>query len=318
LFVPGKSELQWYIGNSALAAMLIGLVASAMLSTYKRPSMRKSAVLGFLAGALWLTHAGPMLFVAFAAVVAVIAAREDALGRRWMHGAVVLAIATAVVLPWTYRNYTAFGTVVPVRTGLGQNMAYALPALAQTIRPDIDLGIPWSPPPWTARDAPDAVAKVLDLERWIQLNRHALAAGKAGGPVDYGMLNEAQRDRVLRDQSFDFIRSYPGLALRLGVAKAHGFFWSNWPAFRVVTILALLGALLATRRRGGWIIVGLVVLYAVPYVVSAPLYYRYRASIEPLMFVLCGLVAGWCVDLLRSRRTGRGRAVDPVLASPAD
>ena len=299
---PGKNELRWYIGNSALAAVLICGVALGLLMTFERASLRRSAILGLLLGVLALTHAGTMLFVPFAALIAVVAVRDDSAARRLAHGAIVLLTAAAVVLPWSIRNYQAFGEVVPVRTGLGQNMHYALPALAQTIQPDIALGDGWPPPPWTAANARDAMSRILITTSWRELKNHSIAAGRAGGPADYSLLNEAQRDAILREQSIDFIRNYPGFAIRLGIAKADGFFWSNWPDFRPVTVLAIIGALITLRRRSGWIIGGLIVLYVVPYLLSAPIYYRYRAPIEPLLFVLCGVPVGLCFDAIRARR----------------
>ena len=301
----GKEELRWYLGNSALAAALISLVALSLLVMLERPTLRRGAVLGLLLGTLALTHAGTLLFLPFAAVVAIVASNGVVTTNRWANGIVVLLAALVVVLPWTVRNYRAFGEIVPVRTGLGQNLHYALPAAAHTIRPDLDLGPGWSSPPWTARGARDAVSRMTQQERWRELRDYSLASGRASGPDDYGRLNEAERDAVLRDQSIDFVREHPGVAIRLGIAKAYGFFWGNWPGFRPVTLLAFIGALIAMRRRRGWIIGGLILLYVIPYTLSAPLYYRYRASIEPLMFVLAGVTVGLCLDLMLNRVKSR-------------
>ena len=106
---------------------------------------------------------------------------------------------------------------------------------------------------------------------------------------------------ISRSTSFASTRA----SIRLGIAKAYGFFWGNWPGFRPVTLLAFIGALIAMRRRRGWIIGGLILLYVIPYTLSAPLYYRYRASIEPLMFVLAGVTVGLCLDLMLNRVKSR-------------
>ena len=87
--------------------------------------------------------------------------------------------------------------------------------------------------------------------------------------------------------------------------NAYGFFWGNWPGFRPVTLLAIIGALIAMRSRRGWIIGGLIQLYLIPYTLSAPHYYRYRASIEPLMYVLAGVPVGLCLDLMLNRVKSR-------------
>lgn len=309
-FPSGKNELQWYLGNSALATVLVCGVALGLLRLLERGSWQRSVALGLLLGALVLTHAGTTLWVPFAAAIAIVAADEGARGFQWGRGAAVLLSAVVVVLPWSLRNYSAFGEVVPVRTGLGQNMHYALPALAQTIHPAIDLGAEWPPPPWTASNAQEAVSLILNTQRWRALKDHSLAAGRLAGPSDYNLLNEAQRDEVLRDQSLDFIRAHPSVAVRLGVAKAYGFFWGNWPGFRIVTAFALVGVFIARRRRSAWIICGLIVLYLVPYLLSAPIYYRYRAPIEPLMFVLCSIPAASCLAWI----VARVRAPTPIVA----
>jgi hypothetical protein len=75
-----------------------------------------AAVFGIGLGALALTNAS---YVACLPVLIVIAFRAPLARVQWPLAALAGAACIAVILPWSIRNYTAFGRLVTIRTGTG-------------------------------------------------------------------------------------------------------------------------------------------------------------------------------------------------------
>lgn len=217
-------------------------------------------------------------------------------GRRGLGPAVLfLAVALAVIAPWTLRNALVFGDFVPVRTGGGQIVHLGTVGLGATLEPQ---SAPL-PPPWRAESALAAVRAVIveprarrrTLEAW----QHHLVARHAS-PRD----DEADRDRRLMREALAWIAAHPLAAAELGAAKLLAFvlhvpgkgetFWSRIPGL-LATGLALAAMAVLPWRRGSDVpLFALPLLaYAGLFLLITPYYYRYRMPVEPCVLLLAAL-----------------------------
>jgi len=286
-FGPGKEQLYDYAGNSAPASALMPVVLALAFRCVGSDRIGSALAVGASLGVLMLTHAGTLLLTPLVALFAGLESSGTP-STRARKGLPVLASAALVVAPWTARNWRAFGELVPVRTGLGQNLHYALPAVAQTYRPEL-FDASWGTPPWRSTDAVQAVRNLRNEPLWIPLVNQGIARAWTRVGPNLTTMNEAQRDKVLFRESMHFVRAHPRIAIELALAKLEAFTWSAWPRFQAITALALLGTLLVWAVPQLWLPVCALGCYLVPYLLSAPLYYRYRAPVEPLIFLLAAV-----------------------------
>ena len=292
-----------YIGNAALAGFIISSIALVMIHVMERPSLSACVVLGVVLGVGALTHAGTLLAIPLAYCVIVFAVgcrrRES-----WRYAGVAVLVAGLMLAPWTVRNLSVFGELVPVRTGSGFNAYIGNPGLGRTIEPGLRDGDTQSPPLWTAKDPREALWKLKDLNLDRALRWHSLSTIQENSSDGYSEYNEAQRDRVFRERALEFVGEEFWLAVRMAIWKVIAFYgYWGWP-FRVITVMAFLGLLLRVRDARAAAIVLLLAAYTLPYAVSLPLYYRYRFPVEPLLVVMSGLLLGSTIDLVnRSLRS---------------
>jgi hypothetical protein len=102
--------------------------------------------------------------------------------------------------------------------------------------------------------------------------------------------------------TIDFALAHPLIVLKMMVVKGIAFFFTNWPSVGFLTALALIGALIRITDRRANVITMFILLFAFPYMLSAPVYYRYRYPIESLIFVLLGLLLGVLINVGREWR----------------
>ena len=95
------------------------LVAIALL-VLKTRGFRGAACAGLATGAAALV--APVMLIAVPAAIAADALRRLSVFKVIGRGAVVAAVALAVVAPWTYRNWRVFGEFVPISTNGGVNL----------------------------------------------------------------------------------------------------------------------------------------------------------------------------------------------------
>ncbi|MFA9479694.1 glycosyltransferase family 39 protein [Phycisphaerales bacterium AB-hyl4] len=322
------------VGSAAAAGLLVTLSALMGLWCMDRPSVRRAAVWGALLGVTALVYAGTQLLAPAAAVVLLwrgwgggrAGERGDGDRSRWAwRPAFALAAATVLVVsPWTLRNYATFGELVPVRNGLGQIVHMGNPMVVQTYRPGVRFtDAPTAAPPWRAASLAEALDRVRrDEQARAELTAHARAVVEQEAPPEYATMNEAQRDALYTAQSKRFMLSYPLLTAELSVRKLTGFFWSNWRLPGAVMVLALAGLLLVRWDARVWLMVAWVAVFALPYAVTFPWFYRYRYPVEPLVAVFAGVavvaavwgVAAWTAAAL-DRLEGE-RAARPTTAVP--
>lgn len=177
-------------------------------------------------------------------------------------------VCLALIAPWTLRNYYVFHRFIPIRGNFGVELH-----LGNT---DDALGT-WR---W-----------------WMHPTNNVLEMQK------YEQMGEAAYVRSKQQEAMDFIRSHPGLFVKLCL-KRFIYFWYGLPragaaavietrhvAFLLSSILAFAGFWALWRQRSPATFLYGSLLFSAPllYYVTFP-HARYRAPIEPEMLVLMVLL----------------------------
>lgn len=184
---------------------------------------------------------------------------------------VVLALALAIVAPWTIRNAIVLRDFVLTRSGTGFVF-------------------------WLGNN-PNATGSAVDVHGVPLLD-----AAPAEFRARIRAAGELERDRIFRDAAFDYIAAHP-LAAAGRFAKRVFYFWWFSPQWGVryapsamivyrvwwsfLLLLVLLGGLV-TRRREVWLLVAMAVLVSL----AQSVYYvegRHRLSVEPLILPMAAL-----------------------------
>ena len=288
LLVPEVSDLPYgQLQTAATAGLAVVAALWAFLWTSEAPSGRRALMLGAVLGASVLTSAPTLAFVPLALGGLLVANWHDRGRALRLIGACALGLV-AVGGPWSIRNYLVFRAFVPSRNGLGQIAFSGNPVLAERFVPGYRAcGVPGAPS-WTARGA-------LATVRHTQVNREDRNALDIRGfecvsgepPPGYAAMNEPQRDREYFRRALNFVRSHPGVAAKLALAKAATFFLLGWSGYlRVLTVLAAVGAAQLIRRRAGLAVALAIAGFSSAYVIGMPYFYRYRYPVEPLIALL--------------------------------
>ena len=114
-------ELVWFachfwVENLFLVLLWWGF--ERMLAADRSLRARDAALAGALLGASILARETTLYFLPVAAGWLAFRRGRDGI----LRGALLIVVALAVVAPWTYRNWRAFGAFVPVSTASGQNL----------------------------------------------------------------------------------------------------------------------------------------------------------------------------------------------------
>jgi hypothetical protein len=84
----------------------------------------------------------------------------------------------------------------------------------------------------------------------------------------------------------EFIIAYPRIFLELTRYRIRAFLVGWSPRHALVTLLAMVGALMGWRNQKAVIMAILVATYTFTFSMAVSLMYRYRYPIDPIMFVL--------------------------------
>ena len=197
--------------------------------------------------------------------------------------AVAVAVLALAILPWTARNYRAFGQFVPLNTNAGFVMYWANhPVHGNWFIPILSYG---------------------------EVNYGTML------PTDVATLNEAQLDRELLRRGLGFVAADPVRYVRLSLSRVVEYF-KFWPsadsslasnAARVLSFGLLLpllagGIVLALGRRraadrradGAWLLLGFAALYTLVHLLTWTLV-RYRLPVDAVAMPFAGLslAAAW-------------------------
>ncbi len=263
-------------------SVFLGLIIVRCLLYFERcPSLRRACLVGSVFGLSLYVQSNFMSFIPFAlAWMAYVLWRDRSSVPRWhqLLSLVVVPVITALMLmPWTWRNYRAFGELVPLRTGFGLLF-------------------------WLANN-PMATGDLLSVSSWY-VPRFDMAPAKTLPPdvlAQVRQANEVERDRLLLQEAMKFVTAHPKRYLELSLVRLRSF-WLGPPkhhkvAWKQIAVasygiysvfLAGLAAVALAFRRDR--VVGLFVLLAIHFMLLYGLiqasYSYYRMDSEPFYLIL--------------------------------
>jgi hypothetical protein len=273
-----------------LGGLNITLSAYLLLWSLEKVSAKRGVILGSLLAFSCLTLSAGMMNVPLAALFTLIFKRPVK-PLAWGPALAIVFTFFVIVSPWTLRNYLVFGQVIPIRTGIGLALHQSNPALAATFSTGTDACAKELEPTWRARNAKEAIGQVRRVStKRMAMYKRSYDCIELEAPANYSLLNEAQRDKVYLEKSINFIISNPKTFLILTRYRLQAFLVGWDSSQTLVTLLAILGALMAWRNYKVFILVIIVVVYIFPFSIVGSWMYRYRYPIEPILFTLsCGI-----------------------------
>jgi hypothetical protein len=296
------SLVKVYLGGSVLAGLLVSVCALLLLWFMEHASLRRSLLLGGVIGLAMLAHAPTIAFLPVAVIVA-LASQGPLTWRAWRIAGVIVGAALFVVSPWAVRNYATFGELVLVKNGAGLMTYIGNRALAETIEPSlVDHDAPFKPP-WKSEHLLDSVRRTDVSQNLRDLQVYSENTVRALAPDRYAEFNEAQRDKALMADALGFILRHPLTILQLAAVKALKFLfptrldWLHLIPVGFVCLLAVLGLAMSLKDRRVTALGLMALAYAAVYVVTFPLFYRYRYPIEPVLATLGGIAVIWLAQL---------------------
>jgi len=285
------------IKSQYLLGLEVVLACWMLVEARRRPTPARGATLGAFLGLTALTGSATVLMAPLAAG-ALCKARKTA--------AVLLCAWAAVILPWSARNYSTFGELVPIRTGFGLILMSGNPILAQTLEPDKGGCSGFRQPLFVARSAWDAVSRAVMPENAKRLDSRPVQCGARELRDRYFSMNEAERDRYWSADAWRFIEAEPELAAELALAKLGRFFLLTGSLAAVITIGGFAGLGLSARLSSAVAVFVASLSQALPYVLSVPYSYRYRYPLDPVLL----LFGAYAIAVLATR-AGRARLLEP-------
>jgi hypothetical protein len=284
----------WAVGFMAAACCLT------LIWCLEQLSVRRAILLGVLIGFTTLIHAGTLLFTGLAALVILITP-ESLVTRLKIITAMALAVAVTVS-PWTIRNYNTFGHLIPVRTGSGYVLYKGNPTLGAAIEPSLSAAHPQGVTPmWQAKNAYEALQKATSGKERRAMHVYSQQMVESSAPPDFLHYNEYERDHLYKVEAVKFIKQNPWVITKLILAKAR-FYLFNWGLLHTaITIFGIIGAIVFIRDKRCRAAIFLMAGLTVPYVLSQPIYYRYRYPAEPFFILLFTGTIFWIAVKLRSQ-----------------
>ena len=270
---------------SAINAYLLAFLATFWLLARAHESGRVAvyAAAGLAFGLTTLVRAQFIVFIPMAAAWTLLAPSTKPWRTRLLGGAVLLAVATAALVPWTVRNAEVLGTATPLTTSGGHNLWQAYGPLATGTHS----AYVHPPAPF-----PDDLLADLDAVR-----RDAFL--------------EVRLDSVYGARARAALAADPARAVRLAVKKL-GLYWVHFgasdirypgassPAFWLPWLVTLpfflVGLWVSVRRR--WRLHVLLYVYLAAQTAIAVAFFvlpRYRIEILPvvILFAAEGMRGAW-------------------------
>lgn len=277
-----------FMNNAALAACLILASAHALVGLLEKPSLKNAAGLGLLLGLTVLGCPGAMLFLPVTGVVLLFLTTQK-MQISLVQAVTPVVVAMAVISPWTLRNYVTFDEFVPVRNGAGALAFVSTVAAGGTIQPD-SLRPPTTPP-WQVERPRDVTKRWANTPDRRALEEFMLEYADELGGAEYAVMNEAQRDQWLMQESKTYLRANPGLTAQMSVWRLERFVMIMKKAGAAIFVLAVVGGLLALwqQNMAAVVLAGWAATYVAPFVIMICYFSRYRFPIEPILVVLCAL-----------------------------
>jgi 4-amino-4-deoxy-L-arabinose transferase-like glycosyltransferase len=273
LFPYGVYFASGYVWGFSLDTLMLSLVVWGTLAVDRETRPTQWVGYGLLWGAAALTN--PVILSTLPFLLGWLVWRHARSKTRWfLNSAVAMLLLVVAVFPWSFRNYSAFHRFIPFRSTFW--MIFWEGNTGDTSDPY---------PDWT-----NPAHNTTELEAYRQLGELGYVEQK-------------------KQASFDFLRRYPGLYLRL-TAKRFIFTWTGFWSLRkdylagepfafpnialstTLTVLLLVGIRRAVRFNPDATLPLLLVLASYPLV-----YYiahsgaEYRHPIDPICVVFIGYLA---------------------------
>ena len=228
--------------------------------------MKRGIPLGLVLGLSALTHSATILFIPI--VILMMIART--LPSRKVAWKTILAICLSslmTICPWTLRNYSVFGHVVPVRTGAGLNLHQGSPILAGMFAPGPHACTDTLGPIWEgeAQNVRDTIRLSRQgFERRKAIYKRSYDCIEQEAPEGYENFNEAERDKVYLKKFKKFVLSEPRTFAILTFYKILSLF-ASWNRFQaIVGLLAPVGMLISWRNQRTRVLALFVLAYTIP------------------------------------------------------
>ena len=261
--------------SESVSCLLIALALWAILVWADKPTLPAAVVVGVAVGLGTLARSEVVLFVPSAAVVMWIVGRRYAVQRHWTHVLVAIAVATALLLPWTIFNLVRFEKPVFLTTNeggalLGANCddAYFGPAQGG-----------WSllclvNDPGNGSDADTSVRTARQRREAFSYVRHHL-----------GTLPRVELQRVGRTLDLyalgDMVRG------DVGEERERWASWAGIVSFWLLAPLAAVGAVLTRRRDRAVLLIPVMIALVTTVVIYGG--HRIRSAAEPAIVILAAI-----------------------------
>jgi 4-amino-4-deoxy-L-arabinose transferase-like glycosyltransferase len=286
LYPPSIFFATWRVEPVVVIVLILTVLVYYLLKLAETPSCRTAVVCGLLMGlaalteptlisfmiltCLWLFwySASPRIFVA---------KRVGILG----------LVSVMVILPWMLRNYTVFGTIVPIKSNFGANLLFGNNQYGNGV-------LQYTKGFYSVEERERIIGRRESPHRLQKPPLFSEAEQRA-----IRELSEVDADRLMLEKAVGFITAQPWTFLELTGRRIFAF-WSPVNPYRttrydalrgkiygVVLTFALLGILLARHSLGKISLILLLFLsYPLSYYITHVSMYRYRYPVEPFLILL--------------------------------
>ena len=287
-------EISWItlgvFSPAIIGGLNITLSAYMIIWSLEKTSITRGVALGIMLAFSCLTLSAGLLFIPLA-VLLTLFSKYPMKPVAWKPSLAIVITVGVILFPWMLRNYIVFHHVIPVRTGFGLALHQSNPALAATFSPGTNPRDNELEPIWRAKNPKDAIDQVRSVSaKRMAMYKRSYDYIELDAPENYSAYNEAERDKVYLGKSVDFIKSNPKTFISMTRYRIQAFIvgWNSRQT--LVSLMAIVGALIAWRNKKTLILVLLVGAYTFTFSIATSLMYRYRYPIEPILFALsCGI-----------------------------
>ena len=223
--------------------------------------------------------------------------------RRIAHTTALVGVVVVVLMPWTVRNWVAFGQFVPISTSLGNTIAGTYNAVSAAGSP---------PGAWVGAGQPGVYPAIV--------NRHPF------GPANSFSLTSAALGYISRHPEYVAVAAYWNTLhlldltyIRHTLARSNRVREPRWTllvadiALWAVLVLALVGAVVAARTHGErWVWLTALLLY-VPVALMGAATNRFRGPVDPFFVLLAAAGSLAIVDAVARLRPVRAAVAGSAL-----
>lgn len=266
------------------AGLLISFSIYLLFWCLEKISVRRSIALGFMLGFSSLIYSPILPFIPLMAFFVLISKRPFML-IQFSAALVIVVTAITVMSPWSIRNLLLFDHFIPLRSGFGANIYEVNPILAATFSSEAPACSDKLGPLWKVQNAEEAVKVLRNTpSKRSMVLRRGLDCIEEIAPDGFKEYNEVEIDNFRQQKTLEFILSQPKIFSSLAYHRIKAFFIWGWKN-SAISLLFVIGALMTLRNQKSRIVILFVLGYVSTYLLVAPLFFRYRYPIEPIILV---------------------------------